>query len=135
MLGCTVAILGCVVALPLLQIHADQKTMVFARGAGVGEQYNATAGAANRSALLQTVWAFVNNDAHAPDRTLAGTPRLYCTLKRAPPLAPAGHEWFDAITRARAEFDVRTGCYAAPDADPKVLVLRAIASGSSKRHM
>ena len=79
--------------------------------------------------LLSTVWVFVNNDERPPQRTLTGYSRIYCTLHRSPPLAPIGYEWYDALTGASAVFDKGTGCYAASDSDPKVLVMRQKPSG------
>ena len=84
-------------------LHADEHTLVFARG--------------------ELAYAFLNN----ANQSAATEPRTYCLESSAslPPQPPAGSEWVDALSGRAAHFDRARGCLLAPDSSPQVIVLRA----------
>ncbi|CAK9040041.1 unnamed protein product [Durusdinium trenchii] len=66
---------------------------------------------------LREAWVFLNN---------AGDGRRHSRIRYCPGPLPGinGQAWYDAISGRRMDQHLSEGCFTAPDAEPKVLVLR-----------
>jgi len=94
--------------LPMKVHFSDESSFVFSRG----------------NATEDMLWVFLNND------ETTHSPRRYCaeSSQRVPRLPPAGSAWVDVLSGERARYDVGTGCFLAPNGEPKILVARPIQS-------